>query len=97
MKDFTITSNTTSNIDFQGTATVSAYGTFDSANISVNVSYDGGTTYIPLTDQNDANLVFTAAGAKNIQAGLCKLQVGTADAGASTNVTVSVVNLNEVG
>lgn len=96
MKDITLTSNTTSNFDFQGTATVSAYGTFNGATISANVSFDGGATYVPLTDGSDANLAFTAAGAKNIQVGKCKLQIGAADMDNS-NVTVSVVNLNEVG
>lgn len=98
MKTFDpLTSNTnTAAIDFQGIATVSAVGTFNGASVTAYVSFDDGDNYIVPTDASDANLAFDAAGAKNLQAGKCKLKFGMTGA-ASSNVTVTVVNLNEVG
>ena len=98
MKTFDpLTSNTNSTaIDFQGLATVSAVGTFNGATVTAYVSFNGGSNYIVPTDSSDANLALTAAGAKNIQAGKCKLKVGMTGADES-NVVVTIINLNEIG
>lgn len=91
----TLTSNAnTAAVDFQGAATIQATGTFNGATVTAYISLDD-TTYIVPTDASDANLAFTAAGAKNLECAKAKLKFGMTDADSS-NVQIDIVNFRDV-
>ena len=67
-------------LDIDGPHTVGLYGTWDSATVTINISLDGGTTWIAYAAASTAN----AHVAVTIYGGKLKLTV--ASAGASTDL-----------
>lgn len=78
-------------INFQGgERTLALQGTF-SGTINISASYDGGTTFITLTDSSGSNLDITSASIINIDAGSqIKIRFDVTGAGGSNNVDVYV-------
>ena len=66
-------------VDIDGAHTVALYGTWDSATVTINISLDGGTTWIAYAAASTANahVAVTIYGAK------LKLTVASAGAGTT--------------
>ena len=78
-------------INFQGgERTLAFQGTF-SGTTNISASYDGGTTFITLTDSSGSNLDITSASIINIDAGSqIKIRFDVTGAGGSNDVDVYV-------
>jgi hypothetical protein len=79
-----------------------AYGTFDTSTVALQVSPDGGTTFIAATDVLGNAISFTANGYANfelygngdpIDADQVKLRVNTSSVGGSTSVTARIFDI----
>ena len=80
------TDTTSAAFDWQGgTGTFFAQGTFGTATVSLETSFDGGTTWIAVDDVS-----FTTAKATNFQLGNVKIRARVAGSGGGTSVTVGV-------
>lgn len=49
-------------------------GTFSSATVALQASFDGGTTWLSVDQGGTTYVTFTAAGAGNFEIGQCKLR-----------------------
>jgi hypothetical protein len=76
-----------------GTVNVAAFGTFGGGTLTIQASYDGGSTYFALTDANGAAGAFTADGAYNIEVGEADIRFTLAGA-TSPNIDVVVTGIN---
>lgn len=78
-----------SGISFSGTArTIALQGTF-SGTTNIAASYDGGTTFITLTDSDGSNLNITADSIVNISVGVgVKLRFDVTGASGSNDIDV---------
>ena len=81
----------TAEYDFQGLATVDAVGTFNGATVTLEVSYDGGDTFVNLPSG-----IFTANSAFNVEAAACKIKA-TMTAANSSSVNVTVKSFRDAG
>jgi hypothetical protein len=81
------TSDTTSTVlDWHGgIGTFFAQGTFGTATVSLETSFDGGTTWIAVENSS-----FTTTKATNFQLGNAKIRVRVAGSGGGTSVTAGV-------
>ncbi|MFA7587659.1 MAG: hypothetical protein WCY11_15935 [Novosphingobium sp.] len=69
-----------------GCGTARAWGTFDGATVTLQASFDGGTTWIDVGE----DATFTAAGMTNFSLGPCKLRGVVSGAGGTTSVSLAV-------
>jgi hypothetical protein len=68
--------------------TVQVIGTFDTATVTIQGSLDGGTTWATLTDDQGADLAFTAAGLEKVAQTTGLIRPLVSSAGGSTDVDV---------
>jgi hypothetical protein len=82
----------TAALQTNGVVNVAAYGTFGGGTLTIQASYDGGTTYFDLTDANSAAGAFTANGALNVEVGEADLRFTLAGS-TSPNLNISVTGI----
>jgi len=80
--------------------TIFVQGTFDTATATLQVSADGGVTFVDVTDESGAAVAFTANGARNIKISSdvgtgpghfpVKLAMNVASVGGSTSIQMIV-------
>ena len=88
----TLSSNaSTSNVDFQGLASVKAAGTFDGATVAIQVSY-AGEDFATVPDGT-----LTAASIFNLESARCTLRASMTDAGANSEVSIQIKSFRDVG
>jgi len=86
----------TTPIAANGAYTLSAAGTFDSATVTMQASWDGGTTYHDLTDSSGTAFAATANQAENIDVAKCLFRATMSSAGGSSSVIVSIVTFRDL-
>ena len=86
----------TAAIPVQGAYTVSAAGTFDTATVTMQASWDDGTTYHDLADSNGTVFAATAKQAKNIDLAKALFRATMSSAGGSSSVIVSIVTFRDL-
>lgn len=77
-----------------GWATVSCRGTFDSGTVTLQVSFDSGTTWETILDLDGSAIAFTATGHKHMAyAGdlTCVMRASLGGSGGATAVTLDLV------
>ena len=75
------------------TVNVAAFGTFGSGTLTIQASYDNGTTWFALKDSAGAAGSFTADGALNVEVGEANLRFTLAGA-TSPNIDVVVTGID---
>ena len=71
---------------YGGRGTFAVQGTWDTSTLKLQVSFDGGTTYLDVTDAS-----FTADGYKVFELPICKIKANLASVGGSTSVGAIVI------
>jgi len=82
----------TSALQSKGNLNVAAYGTFGGGTLSIQASYDGGSTWFTLKDANGADGSFTSAGALNVRIGEANLRF-TLSGATSPNLNISITDI----
>ena len=86
----------TTPINVNGAYTLSAAGTFDGATVTMQASWDDGTTYHDLKDSNGTVFAATAKQAENIELARGLFRATMSGAGGSSSVIVSIVTFRDL-
>lgn len=73
-----------------GEKTFAVYGTWDGATMKMKASFDGGTTFITLSDTEGSDLAFLDNAIFRIKLGQCLLRFVISGSGGSTDLAVKV-------
>lgn len=73
---------------FGGSGTIAGYGTFDSDTLKLQASFDGGASWIDVTNENGDSVSVTSNGMKQFNLGPCLLRLSIAsDSQGNTSIT----------
>tara|TARA_R110000744_G_scaffold90984_8_gene176607 strand:- start:786 stop:1088 length:303 start_codon:yes stop_codon:yes gene_type:complete len=93
-QNYTITSNSsTAGLPVEGKINFAIFGSFGGGTVSVDLSYDGGTTWFSATNEAGTAVAVTSSQALNIQVGESNIRFTLAGATAPS-ITVSLTGID---